>query len=94
MGISYNKRNLNNNGVCHILLDRVVDGVTTTRIINRSQEVQTGKFITINPVFMYNLEVGDELYCRASFGTPLTNLNSYTTDDTLNSFWGIRMNYF
>jgi len=62
-------------------------------MINRSQEKETGTNLTINPVIMYKLEVGDELYCLTPFGNPLTNLNSYTSDDTLNSFWGIRMDY-
>jgi hypothetical protein len=93
LGVSYNKRQLTNNGVCDIRVDRVVDGVSTSRVINRSQEVNTGTYLTINPVLMYKLEVGDEIYCRASYGNPLTNLNSYTSDDTLNSFWGIRLDY-
>ena len=93
LGVSYNKRQIQNNGVCDIRVDRVVDGVSTSRIINGSQEVRTGTFLTINPVLMYKLEVGDEIYCRASFGNPSTNLSSYTSDDTLNSFWGIRLNY-
>jgi len=93
LGISYNKRLIENNGVCDMRLDRVIDGVSTSRVINKSQEVQTGTFLTINPCLMYKSEVGDEIYCRANFGNPLTNLNSYTTDDTLNSFWGIRMDY-
>ena len=76
LGISYNKRTLSNGGVCHITLGRIVDGVSTTRIINRSQENNTGAYLTINPCIMYKLEVGDELYCRAGFGNPLTNLSS------------------
>ena len=44
-------------------------------------------------VAMYKLEVGDELYCLSAYGNPLTNLSSYTSDDTLNSFWGIRLDY-
>ena len=93
LGISYNKRVIQNNGVCHITLDRIVDGVSTSRIINRSQEVRTGTYLTINPCIMYKLEVGDEIYCRENYGNPYTNLSSYTSDDTLNSFWGIRMDY-
>jgi len=93
LGVSYNKRLIQNNGVCDIRVDRVVDGVSTSRVINRSQEVNTGTYLTINPVLMYKLEVGDEIYCRASYGNPLTNLSTYTSDDTLNSFWGIRLDY-
>jgi len=93
LGLSYNKRFLNNTGSIDIKVDRVVDGVNTTISINRSQENETGTYLTINPVIMYKLEVGDELYCLSNFGNPLTNLNSYTSDDTLNSFWGIRMDY-
>ena len=93
LGVSYNKRGITNGGVCDIRVDRVVDGVNRSLVINRSQEVKTGTSLTINPVLMYKLEVGDEIYCRANYGNPLTNLNSYTSDDTLNSFWGIRLDY-
>ena len=93
LGVSYNKRVIQNNGVCDIRVDRVVDGVSTSRVINKSQEVRTGEYLTINPVLMYKLEVGDEIYCRANYGNPYTNRSSYTSDDTLNSFWGIRLNY-
>ena len=93
LGLSYNKRNLNNGGAGDIKVDRLIDGVTTTIHINRLQENATGSFLTMGLVAMYKLEVGDELYCLTAFGTPLTNLNSYTSDDTLNSFWGIRLDY-
>ena len=93
LGVSYNKQNMNQIGSADIKVDRVVDGVDTTISINRSQENKTGTYLTINPIIMYKLEVGDELYCLSNFGNPLTNLNSYTSDDTLNSFWGIRMDY-
>ena len=93
LGLSYNKRLFNNTGSTDIRIDRVVDGVNTTISINRSQERETGTYLTINPVIMYKLEVGDELYCWSNYGNPLTNLNSYTSDDTLNSFWGIRLDY-
>jgi len=93
LGVSYNKQNINQTGATDMKVDRVVDGVTTTRNINRSQENATGTFLTINPVIMYKLEVGDELYVFTPFSNPLTNLSSYTTDDTLNSFWGIRLDY-
>ena len=87
VGISYIKSAIQHNGRCQIYLDILVDGVTTTRVINRSQETTTGTFLTINPVLMYKLEVGDEIYCRANYGDPYTNISSYTSDDTLNSFW-------
>ena len=93
LGLSYNKRLFNNTGSADIRIDRVVDGVNTTISINMSQERETGTYLTINPVIMYKLEVGDELYCWSNYGNPLTNLNSYTSDDTLNSFWGIRLDY-
>ena len=93
LGLSYNKREIRNGAVCDIRVDRVVDGVSTSRVINKSQETATGTYLTINPVLMYKLEVGDEIYCRASYGNPLTNLSTYTSDDTLNSFWGIRLDY-
>ena len=93
LGLSFNKQKINQTGTTDIMVDRVVDDVNTTIMINRSQEKETGTNLTINPVIMYKLEVGDELYCLTPFGNPLTNLNSYTSDDTLNSFWGIRMDY-
>jgi len=93
LGISCIKSQIQHNARCQMYLDRVVDSVTTTRIINRSQETRTGSNLTINPVLMYKLEVGDEIYCRENYGNPYTNLSSYTSDDTLNSFWGIRMDY-
>jgi len=93
LGLSFNKQKINQTGATDIMVDRVVDDVNTTIMINRSQERETGTYLTINPVIMYKLEVGDELYCLTNFGNPLTNLNSYTSDDTLNSFWGIRMDY-
>jgi len=86
IGVSYNKKQNTNNGVCDMNLDRVVDGVSTSRVINKSQQVRTGTNSTMNPVIIYKLEVGDEIYCRANYGNPLTNISSYTTDDTLNSF--------
>ena len=86
LGVSYNKQNTTQSGACDIKVDRVVDGVTTTTRINRAAENQTGARLTINTVLMYKLEVGDELYCLSAFGNPLTNLNSYTSDDTLNSY--------
>jgi hypothetical protein len=93
LGVSYNKRLITNTGSTDIKVDRVVDGVNTTISINRIQEVETGTFLTMNCCLMYKLEVGDELYCLSNFGNPLTNLSSYTTNDTLNSFWRIRMDY-
>jgi len=70
LGISYIKRAIQHNGRTHMILDRVVDGVTTSRVINRFQETRTGGNLKINPVIMYKLEVGDEIYCRANFGYP------------------------
>jgi len=93
LGVSYNKRFLYNSGACDMEVDRVVDGVTQTILINRAAENATGASLTIGLVTMYKLEIGDELYCLSAFGNPLTNLNSYTSDDTLNSFWGIRLDY-
>ena len=74
-------------------MDRVVEGVTQTILIDKLQQNSPIARDTMGLVTMYKLEVGDEIYCRVSYGNPLTNLNSYTSDDTLNSFWGIRMDY-
>jgi len=93
LGISFNKRGNPNNGVVDMLVDRIIDGNTRTIDLNRIQENKTGTYLTMNFCIMYRLEVGDILYCNSPFGRPLTNLNAYTTDDTLNSFWGIRLDY-
>jgi len=93
LGISYNKQNYNNGGVCHIQVDRVIDGVNTTITINRSQLNIPASSTSYNVCIMYKLEVGGEIYCKANYGNPLTNLSSFPTDDTLNSFWGIRLDY-
>jgi hypothetical protein len=92
LGFSCNKLN-NNNSVYQAFLDRIVDGVSTSRIINREILKYQAKDSSLNSCFMYKLEVGDELYCQAFYGNPVTILNSYTSDDTLNSFWGIRLDY-
>jgi len=93
LGFSCNKLNNGNKSACQVLLDRIVDGVSTTRIINREILAYQASNSSLNSCFMYKLEVGDELYVRAWFGNPVTILNSYTSDDTLNSFWGIRLDY-
>ena len=93
LGFSCNKLNNGNKSACQVLLDRIVDGVSTTRIINREILAYQASNSSLNSCFMYKLEVGDELYCQAFYGNPVTILNSYTTDDTLNSFWGIRLDY-
>jgi len=38
LGLSFNKQNNANNGVTDIMVDRIVDGITTTRKINRIQK--------------------------------------------------------
>jgi len=93
LGFSCNKRNDGNNAACQVFLDRIVDGVSTSRIINREILTYQASNSSLNSSFMYKLEVGDELYVRAWFGNPVTNMSSYTTDDTLNSYWGIRLDY-
>jgi hypothetical protein len=93
LGLSYNKQQNSNLGTTHIRVDRVIDGVNTTTIINRSQLTIPVSDTSFNVCIMYRLEVGDEIYCAGGFGGPKTNINTYTSDDTLNSFWGIRMDY-
>jgi len=93
LGFSCNKLNNGNQSACQVFLDRIVDGVSTSRIINRELLTYQASDSSLNSSFMYKLEVDDELYVRAWFGNPVTILNSYTSDDTLNSFWGIRMDY-
>ena len=76
-----------------MIIQREIDGVNTSITINISQENEIGSNLSMNACTMYKLEVGDEVYCNSPYGRPLTNLNSYTSDDTLNSLWGIRFDY-
>jgi hypothetical protein len=48
---------------------------------------------TINNCGVYQLQVGDIIYVQSRLGNPRVNLTAYTTDDILNSFWGIRLDY-
>jgi len=93
LGISFIKLNNPNNGVVDRLVERIVDGKTRTIDLNRIQEVKTGTLHTMNCCIMYRFEVGDMLFCDSPRGRPQTNISTYTTDDTLNSFWGIRLDY-
>ena len=93
LGFSCNKLNDGNKSAYQVFLDRIVDGVSTSRIIDRELLTYQASNSSLNSCFMYKLEIGDELYIRAWFGNPVTIINSYTSDDTLNSFWGIRMDY-
>jgi len=77
-----------------MIIERVIDGTTRRIDLNRIQENKTGTYLTMNCCIMYRFEGGDMLFCESPFGRPLTNLSSYTSDDTLNSFWGIRLDYF
>jgi len=94
LGISYNKREFRyDSGAVRMIIQRDIDGVNTSIVINFSNENETGSYLSMNACTMYKLEVGDQVYCNSPYGRPLTNLNTYTTDDTLNSFWGIKLNY-
>ena len=94
LGISYIKQNLRfDSGAVRMIIQREIDGVNTSIIINLSQEIETGSFLSMNACTMYKLEVGDQVFCTSPYGRPMTNLNAYSTDDTLNSFWGIKLNY-
>lgn len=48
---------------------------------------------TISFVTMYKFEVGDTLQIVGSQGRPRMNINSYSGNNTLNSWWGIKLNY-
>ena len=94
LGFSCNSESGGNvNSAYHITLDRIVDGVSTRRNINRGLLTIREKNCSVNSCFMYKLEVGDELYIREWYGRSYTVISSYTSDDTLNSFWGIRLDY-
>ena len=94
LGISYNKRAFTfDSGAVRMIIQREIDGVNTSIVINLSQENKTGSFLSMNACTMYKLEVGDQVFCTSPYGRPMTNLNAYSTDDTLNSFWGIKLNY-
>ena len=93
LGLSYNKRNNNDNGSSFIRVGRVIDGASTTIVISRSQFSASGNSSSFNVATTFELEVGDEVWATGFFGNPVTNISSYTSDDTLNSFWGIKLNY-
>ncbi len=93
LGFSSNSESDNNNSAHRIFLERIVDGVSTTRVINRGLQTSMSPNCSLNSCFMYKLEVDDKLYIREWYGRSLTVISSYTSDDTLNSFWGIRLDY-
>ena len=95
LGFSCNRMFSTNSSAYEVFLERIVDGVSTTRVINRGllASGSDGADTTTNSCFMYKLEVGDKLYILQWWGRSLTNLSTYTSDDTLNSFWGIRLDY-
>ena len=93
LGFSSNYGSNNYNSAHRIFLERIVDGVSTTRVINRGLQTSRSPNCSLNSCFMYKLEVDDKLYIREWYGRSLTVISSYTSDDTLNSFWGIRLDY-
>ena len=93
LGFSSNYGSNNFNSAHMIFLERIVDGVSTTRVINRGLQTSRSPNCSLNSCFMYKLEVDDKLYIREWYGRSLTVISSYTSDDTLNSFWGIRLDY-
>jgi len=93
LGFSCNKQSYDFNSAYEVYLNRTVDGASTSRVINRVFLTYQGQDSTLSSCFMYKLQVDDEVYIREWWGRSLPNLNSYTSDDTLNSFWGIRLDY-
>ena len=95
LGFSCNRMFSTNSSSYEVYLERIVDGVSTTRVINRGllASGSDGADTTTNSCFMYKLEVGDKLYILQWWGRSLTNLSTYTSDDTLNSFLGIGLIY-
>jgi len=93
LGFSCNSEANDRNSAHRIFLERIVDGVSTTRVINRGLQTFRAPNCSLNSCFMYKLEVDDKLYIREWYGRSLTVISSYTSDDTLNSFWGIRLDY-
>ena len=93
LGFSSNYGSNTHNSAHRIFLERIVDGVSTTRVINRGLQTSRSPNCSLNSCFMYKLEVDDKLYIREWYGSSLTVISSYTSDDTLNSFWGIRLDY-
>jgi len=93
LGFSSNYGSNTHNSAHRIFLERIVDGVSTTRVINRGLQTSRSPNCSLNSCFMYKLEVDDKLYIREWYGRSLTVISSYTSDDTLNSFWGIRLDY-
>ena len=95
LGFSCKRMFRNNSSAYQITLDRIVDGVSTTRVLNRGllASGSDGTDTTTNSCFMYKLEVGDKLYILQWWGRSVTNFSTYTSDDTLNSFLGIGLIY-
>ena len=90
IGISVNKSGNNSTGTIDIMVSR--SGQEDFQI-NRRQLIESASDSSINQVFMFKLEAGDILYATTPFGNPTTNINTYTSDDIKNSFWGIRLDY-
>lgn len=90
MGHSYNKVS----GTTH--LARTQCNLTrsgTTRIISQYILNSDVGNTTCNYIFMVELVKGDILNFTSTNGQSRMNISSYTTDDTLNSWWGIKLNY-
>ena len=90
IGISVNKSGNNSTGTIDIMVSRAGQ---EDFIINRRQLIVPAIDSSINQVVMFKLEAGDILYALSPFGNPTTNINTYTSDDIKNSFWGIRLDY-
>jgi len=90
IGISVNKSGNNSTGALNIMVSR---SGQEDFMVNRRQLIVSASDSSINQVFMFKLEAGDILYATTPFGNPTTNINTYTSDDIKNSFWGIRLDY-
>ena len=42
---------------------------------------------------MYKFQQGDVLKITSTLGQSKMNISTYTSDDTLNSWWGIKLDY-
>ena len=75
---------------CNLIVTRNSINVTLATTLTPNSGVLGS---TINNCGVYQLQVGEILFVQSRFGNPRVNLEEYTTDDILNSFWGIRLDY-
>jgi hypothetical protein len=89
IGYSYIKLNAGAPGRWALVVTR--DGVNID--IQTTVMVNDVPSTTLTGCVFYKLKAGDLLFLQSRYGIPRVNLGTITTDDILNSFWGIRLDY-